>query len=118
MAWRVKVARGQREHAIPVVQEAYRAQQQFSDREAAFVLVAQAHLTHAMSFSDDAFYQNARVTDSMRCSLRCCRVFFLHLTTKIWMSLLSSMFTFQDIWRLLAPAQTLKLWMQQMSLRE
>jgi hypothetical protein len=70
MAWKVKVARGQKEYALPVVQQAYREQQQFPDRQAAFVLVAQAHLTHAMSFSDNAFYQNARSDDSMRCSLR------------------------------------------------
>jgi hypothetical protein len=70
MAWRVKVARGQRQHALPVVQQAYQQQQGYQGRKGAFVLVAQAHLSHAATFSDNGFYEEARPDDSMRCSLR------------------------------------------------
>jgi hypothetical protein len=69
MAWRVKVARGQRQHALPVVQEVYRQQQAYQGRKGAFVLAAQAHLSHAANYSDSGFYEEARSDESMKCSL-------------------------------------------------
>jgi hypothetical protein len=79
MAWRVKVARGQRDHALPVVQEAYRQQQAYQGRKGAFVLAAQAHLSHAANYSDSGFYEEARPADSMRCSLSALAGFFVAL---------------------------------------
>ena len=67
--WRVRVARGQREHALPVIQQAYQQQQAYQGRKGAFVLVAQAHLSHAATYSDSGFYVVDRPEQSLRCGL-------------------------------------------------